>query len=140
MLDRRDLKVIFMGTPEFAGTNLKALIDAGFDVRLVLCQPDKPVGRKHILTAPPVKVMAQENNIEVYQPDTLRNEEALAKLSSYEELDQYVSWIEDNEPCLFDIPLPENSLLTPKIKFETQKIRPELDKEIVSQIEEILQK
>ena len=84
MLDRRDLKVIFMGTPEFAGTNLKALIDAGFDVRLVLCQPDKPVGRKHILTAPPVKVMAQENNIEVYQPDTLRNEEALAKLSSYE--------------------------------------------------------
>ena len=83
-MDRRDLKVIFMGTPEFAGTNLKALIDAGFDVRLVLCQPDKPVGRKHILTAPPVKVMAQENNIEVYQPDTLRNEEALAKLSSYE--------------------------------------------------------
>lgn len=83
-MDRRDLKVIFMGTPEFAGTNLKALIDAGFDVRLVLCQPDKPVGRKHILTAPPVKVMAQENNIEVYQPDTLRNEDALAKLSSYE--------------------------------------------------------
>ena len=63
-----------------------------------------------------------------------------AKLSSYEELDQYVSWIVDNEPCLFDIPLPENSLLTPKIKFETQKIRPELDKAIVSQVEEILQK
>lgn len=83
-MDRRDLKIIFMGTPEFAGTNLKALIDAGYNVQLVLCQPDKPVGRKHILTAPPVKVMAQENNIEVYQPDTLRTEEAFAKLSSYE--------------------------------------------------------
>lgn len=83
-MDRRDLKVIFMGTPEFAGTNLKALIDGGFNVVLALCQPDKPVGRKHILTAPPVKVMAIENNIEVYQPDTLRNEEALAKLSTYE--------------------------------------------------------
>ena len=83
-MDRRDLKVIFMGTPEFAGTNLKALIDGGFNVVLALCQPDKPVGRKHILTAPPVKVMAIENNIEVYQPDTLRNEEALNKLSSYE--------------------------------------------------------
>ena len=82
-MDRRDLKVIFMGTPEFAGTNLKALIDGGFNVILALCQPDKPVGRKHILTAPPVKVMAIENNIEVYQPDTLRNEEALNKLSSY---------------------------------------------------------
>ncbi|MBR3247729.1 MAG: methionyl-tRNA formyltransferase [Clostridiales bacterium] len=82
-MDRRELKIIFMGTPEFAGTNLKALIDSGYNVVLALCQPDKPVGRKHILTAPPVKVMAQENGIEVYQPDSLRNDEALAKLSSY---------------------------------------------------------
>ena len=83
-MDRRELKIIFMGTPEFAGTNLKALIDAGFNVVLALCQPDKPVGRKHILTAPPVKVLALENGIEVYQPDTLRTEEALGKLSSYD--------------------------------------------------------
>ena len=72
-----------MGTPEFAGTNLKALTEAGYNVVLVLCQPDKPVGRKHILTAPPVKVLAQESGIEVYQPDSLRNEDALAKLSGY---------------------------------------------------------
>ena len=83
-MDRRELKIIFMGTPEFAATNLKALIDEGFNVVLALCQPDKPVGRKHILTAPPVKVLAQENGIEVYQPDTLRSDEALEKLSSYE--------------------------------------------------------
>ena len=83
-MDRRELKIIFMGTPEFAGTNLKALIDGGFNVVLCLCQPDKPVGRKHILTAPPVKVMALENGIEVYQPDSLKTEEAYEKLSSYE--------------------------------------------------------
>ena len=82
-MDRRDLKVIFMGTPEFAGTNLKALIDAGYNVVLAVCQPDKPVGRKHILTAPPVKVIAQDNGIEVYQPDTLRTDDAFAKISSY---------------------------------------------------------
>ena len=73
-----------MGTPEFAGTNLKALIDGGYNVVLCLCQPDKPVGRKHILTAPPVKVIAQENGIEVYQPDTLKTDEALEKLSQYD--------------------------------------------------------
>ena len=83
-MDRRDLKIIFMGTPEFAGTNLKALIEGGYNVVLCLCQPDKPVGRKHILTAPPVKVIAQENGIEVYQPDTLKTEEALEKISSYD--------------------------------------------------------
>ena len=83
-MDRRDLKVIFMGTPEFAGTNLKALIDAGYNIVLVLCQPDKPVGRKHILTAPPVKVIAQENGIEVYQPDTLKTDEALSRVQSYD--------------------------------------------------------
>ena len=83
-MDRRDLKVIFMGTPEFAGTNLKALIDAGYNIVLVLCQPDKPVGRKHILTAPPVKIIAQENGIEVYQPDTLKTDEALSRVQSYD--------------------------------------------------------
>ena len=82
-MDRRELKIIFMGTPEFAQTNLKALIDGGFNVVLALCQPDKPVGRKHILTAPPVKVLAMDSGIEVYQPDTLRTDEALEKLSSY---------------------------------------------------------
>ena len=82
-MDRRELKIVFMGTPEFAQTNLKALIDGGFNVVLALCQPDKPVGRKHILTAPPVKVTALENGIEIYQPDTLRSDEALEKIASY---------------------------------------------------------
>ena len=61
-----------------------------------------------------------------------------AALNSYEELDEYKDWIEDNEPCLFDIPLPEESLLTPKIKFETGKMRPEIDPEIVQKVRDIL--
>ena len=70
------MKIVFMGTPDYAVKTLEALIDAGHEVAAVFAQPDKPVGRKHILTAPPVKVFAMENNIEVYQPDTLRNGEA----------------------------------------------------------------
>ncbi|MCR5328625.1 MAG: methionyl-tRNA formyltransferase [Saccharofermentans sp.] len=81
-MDRRELKIVFMGTPEFAGTNLKALIDGGFNVVMALCQPDKPVGRKHILTAPLVKVIAIASGIEVYQPDTLKTEEALTRIAS----------------------------------------------------------
>lgn len=61
-----------------------------------------------------------------------------AKLNSYDDLDEYALWIRDCEPCLFDIPLPENSLLTPKIKFETQKIRPELDASVVEKVTAIL--
>lgn len=61
-----------------------------------------------------------------------------ATLASYEELDNYKEWIEDDEPCLFDIQLPEASFLTPKIKFETGKMRPELDDAIISQVENVL--
>lgn len=62
-----------MGTPEFAVPCLKALIDNGHNVCGVITQPDKPQGRGHKLTPPPVKVLAEENNIEVFQPQTLKN-------------------------------------------------------------------
>lgn len=60
-------------------------------------------------------------------------------LKSYDELDNYKSWIDDNEPCLFDISLPEESFLTPKIKWETSTIRPELPNSIVIEVQNILQ-
>ncbi len=63
-----------------------------------------------------------------------------ATLLSYEELDRYKNWINDDDPCLFDISLPENSLLTPKIKFETGKVRPELDATVISMVKDILRK
>ncbi len=62
-----------MGTPEFAVPCLGALIKNGYEVCGVVTQPDKPAGRGHKLTSPPVKVLAQENGIEVFQPETLRD-------------------------------------------------------------------
>lgn len=61
-----------------------------------------------------------------------------ATLISYDDFDQYMDWINDDEPCLFDIPLPENSLLTPKIKWETCKISPEISSDTIEKVEKIL--
>ena len=69
-----------MGTPDFAVPSLQALIDAGHEVCAVYTQPDKPQGRKQILTAPPVKELALQYHIPVYQPATLKNEEEQEKL------------------------------------------------------------
>ncbi len=76
-------KTIFMGTPEFAVKPLQALIaDPDFSVIAVITQPDKPVGRKQIITAPPVKELAQQNNIPVFQPNKIIEiKEALKQLS-----------------------------------------------------------
>lgn len=60
------------------------------------------------------------------------------KLSSYEELSNYKSWVDDKEPCLFDIALPEDSLLTPKIKWETGKISPAIQPQVVEEVMNIL--
>ncbi len=59
-------------------------------------------------------------------------------LSSYTELPQYKSWIDDGEACLFDISLPEDSRLTPKIKFDTAIIKPQLDDAVVNEVKMIL--
>lgn len=67
------MKLVFMGTPDYAVNTLEALISAGHNVAAVFAQPDKPVGRKHIITPPPVKVCAQKHGITVYQPNTLRD-------------------------------------------------------------------
>ena len=61
------MKTVFMGTPEFAAESLKALIESEHQVLAVVTQPDKPSGRGHKLTPPPVKVVALENDIPVYE-------------------------------------------------------------------------
>lgn len=67
------MKYVFFGTPRFAATVLAELIDAGMPPVAVVCNPDRPVGRKHVITPPPVKVAAIEASpdIDVIQPDTL---------------------------------------------------------------------
>ena len=75
------MKILFMGTPDFAVFSLKALIEAGHEFVGVLSQPDKPKGRGSTLTPPPVKVAALEAGIPVYQPTTLKDEAFAALLS-----------------------------------------------------------
>ncbi len=71
------MKILYMGTPDFAVAPLKALFENNYNVCGVITQPDKPVGRKAILTPPPVKTVAIEAGINVYQPQTLKNGEGI---------------------------------------------------------------
>lgn len=74
------MRIVFMGTPDFAVPSLKALVEAGHDVCGVFTQPDKPKNRGMKLQAPPVKEYAITQNIPVYQPQKMRDGEALAVL------------------------------------------------------------
>lgn len=74
------MRIVFMGTPEFAVPCLQKLIDCGHEVTGVFTQPDKPQGRKMILTPPPVKELALANGIPVYQPVKMRDGTALEML------------------------------------------------------------
>ena len=76
-----NMKILFMGTPDFALFSLRSLVEAGENVIGVVTQPDKPKGRGYTLTPPPVKVYAMEKEIPVYQPGTLRGEEFATLLS-----------------------------------------------------------
>lgn len=69
------MNIIFMGTPDFAVPSLEALCKSEHKVLSVLTQPDKPVGRKHILTPPDVKVCAENYGIPVFQPESLKSDE-----------------------------------------------------------------
>ena len=76
------MKIVFMGTPDFAACSLQKLIDEGFEVAGVFCQPDKPRGRGHKLSFCPVKELALTAGIPVFQPETLRDGKALSALQA----------------------------------------------------------
>lgn len=76
------MRILFMGTPDFAAVSLRALLENGFDVVGVFTQPDKPVGRKQILQKPETKLVAEEYGIPVYQPTKLRDGTALDIIKS----------------------------------------------------------
>jgi methionyl-tRNA formyltransferase len=76
----RELRTVFMGTPEFALGSLSALIELGVDLRAVFTQPDRPSGRGQKLTAPPVKELALQHGLPVYQPLKLRDPAVVAQL------------------------------------------------------------
>ncbi len=66
-------KIIFMGTPDFSTTVLENAYSAEHDVIAVVTQPDRPVGRKRVMTPPPVKKVAMKYDLPVYQPEKLSN-------------------------------------------------------------------
>lgn len=70
------MNIVFMGTPDFAKKSLERIIKSNkFNIKGVVTNPDKPKGRGKIITESPVKLLALENNIKVYQPDKIRNNE-----------------------------------------------------------------
>lgn len=73
-------RIIFMGTPQFARTILQGLLDEKYEVIAVVTQPDRPVGRKRILTPSPVKELALEHNIPVYQPERIGKSQEMDEL------------------------------------------------------------
>ncbi|MBR4054229.1 MAG: methionyl-tRNA formyltransferase [Clostridia bacterium] len=74
------MKIVFMGTPEFAKTALEALVQAGYEVPLVITQPDKPKGRKYVMTPSEVKAYALSAGLRVETPNSMRTPEAEAML------------------------------------------------------------
>ena len=77
------MKIIFMGTPDFAAASLEALIASKHEIMAVVTQPDKPKGRKGELTPSPVKTIAVEKGIKVYQPVKVREQEFVEILRGY---------------------------------------------------------
>ncbi|PCE68454.1 methionyl-tRNA formyltransferase [Salinivibrio sp. YCSC6] len=76
------LRIVFAGTPDFAARHLQALLDSEHEVIAVYSREDKPAGRGKKLTASPVKKLALEHDLPVYQPRTLRDEQAQAELAA----------------------------------------------------------
>lgn len=73
-MDKKTAKIIFMGTPEISSKVLEGLVLDGYNIVAVIAQPDRPTGRKKILTPVPTKVVAGEYNIPVYQPEKIRKD------------------------------------------------------------------
>ncbi len=99
------MRVVFMGTPEIAATCLKGLLDDGIQVVGVFSQPDRPSGRGYTLTPPPVKVLAEERGIPVYQPDSLKTGEALDTLRAWApDVVAVVAYGKILPPAVLDLP------------------------------------
>ncbi len=78
------MRIVFMGTPDFAVPSLKNLIKAGHEIVGVVTQPDRPKGRKQILTKSPIKQLAEMMGIQIYQPDRIRNKDAIEYVLNWE--------------------------------------------------------
>lgn len=79
-MEAKDLRIVFMGTPEFASTSLRRLVEEGYNIVAVVTTPDKPAGRGQKMHFSDVKVTAEELGLPILQPEKLRDEEFLSAL------------------------------------------------------------
>jgi len=99
------MRIIFFGTPEFAVPSLRKLIEAGHNIPAVVTQPDKVKGRGHVLSEPPVKVLAKQRGLTVLQPNGIRSDEFASTIMSYvPELIIVVAYGKIIPPALLKIP------------------------------------
>lgn len=84
MMKKEDLRIVYMGTPEFAVESLRCLVEGGYNVVGVITMPDKPAGRGHRLQPSPVKQYAQERGLPLLQPEKLKNEDFLEALRAWQ--------------------------------------------------------
>ena len=83
-MTKKDLRIIYLGTPEFAAASLKALVEGGYNVVAVVTMPDKPAGRGHQVQYSDVKKYALEAGLPILQPEKLKDEAFLEELRSYQ--------------------------------------------------------
>ena len=83
-MDRKPFRIVFMGTPDFAVPTLESLIQGPDEIIAVVSQPDRPKGRGRKLVPPPVKLLAQKYEIDLYQPTRIKSSEFLTTLKSYD--------------------------------------------------------
>ena len=80
-MEKKDLRIVYMGTPDFAVESLRCLVEGGYNVVGVITMPDKPVGRHgSVLQPSPVKVYAQEHGLKILQPERLKDESFIEEL------------------------------------------------------------
>lgn len=104
-MNKENVRIVFMGTTEFAGGVLNSLLNNGYNVIGVVCQPDKPVGRKKVLEAPFTKKIAVEKDIDVFQPINIREDN---------------EWLVDKNPdlivtCAYGQIVPQKVLDIPRL-------------------------
>lgn len=82
-MEKKDIRIVYMGTPDFAVESLRALVEGGYNVVAVVTMPDKPAGRGHQLQYSAVKQYALSAGLPILQPERLKDENFLAELKSY---------------------------------------------------------
>lgn len=82
-MEKKDLRIIYMGTPEFAVESLRLLVERGYNVVAVVTMPDKPAGRGHKIQFSPVKQYAMEHQLPLLQPERLKDPAFIEALREY---------------------------------------------------------